>query len=558
MTRSHLGIASAGMLVLAQAGVAGELAVVSTTPTGRSLSAPVAGSITVAFDAPVDPSTVILGQSFNVFGRWSGPAAGAITVLDGGATIEFEPSRPFSAGETVMVSLSHAVQDVDGNALRPGGYTWQFWTNARLNDFQLTQIDAVSTRTSPAVSSRAYGGIGSDLNGDGFLDLAVVNEDTADLRVFLNTADRSGLLGPFLEPTSPLDDRASPSEPADFNRDGFVDICVANINTNNVSILLGNGDGTFGSQQQVAVGIAPRGIAVLDFDGDGDADIANTNAGSGTVSLLQNDGSGVFSLLGSFDGGGTGEWGLAAADMDNDGILDLVVGAQTTRTIIVHHGNGDGTFSFVSSQASGGPVWMLAIGDLNGDGNEDVTSANSQFNRSSVLFGDGGGNLTVPLLYLGESFPIATDVGDLDGDGDLDWVTSSYGGNWRVYSNDGAGGLSLLDTIAAPQAGSCAVLMDLDNDGDLDASLIDEEEDVVLLMKNSGTANFVLDGDGDCHIALPDLQFMEACLAGPAICRPAACLVADADDDCDVDMQDFLEMQIRYTGESSTIRGCTP
>lgn len=538
--------------------VAGMLNVVSHDPSSSRLDVAVDASIVVHFDQPLNPATLVINQSVNVFARWSGVVNGTIVVAADGLSFTLTPSRAFSAGELVTVMLSHDIAAMDGSPLRAAGYTFQFWTNARPTDMNFTLLDTITTRTVPTQSSRAYGGIGSDLNEDGFLDITVVNEDTADLRVFLNQADRSGQLADFIQPTFSVNDRASPSEPADFNRDGHVDICVANINTGSVSILLGNGDGTFGPQQQLTVGNAPRGIAVLDVDGDGDMDIANTNFGSSNISILINNGSGVFSLQGSFDAGAQGERGLAAADMNHDGILDLVVGAFTDRKIIVLFGNGNGTFSFASTQESDGPVWMLAVGDLNGDGHEDVTTANSQLNRSAVLFGDGAGHLSAPVRYSGEAFTIATDVGDLDGDGDLDWVTSSYGGDWRIYLNNGSGGFSHFAWIPSPLAASCAVLLDLDNDGDLDLSLIDEEEDVIILMKNSGTAPFLGDYDNDCHLALTDFTFMNACLAGPAACSAANCIVFDYDDDCDVDTKDFVRFQLGFTGETAAISGCTP
>lgn len=537
---------------------AGSLSVVTHSPAASSLNVPVDAPIVVHFSQPLNPATLIVNQSVNGFGRWSGVVTGSIEVAGDGLSFTWTPSRAFSAGELVTVTLSHDIAAMDGSPLRSAGYSFQFWTNSRPAAMSFAQVDSHTTRTIPAESSRAYGGIGSDLNEDGFLDITVVNEDTADLRVFLNQGDRTGMYEDFIQPTFPVEDRASPSEPADFNRDGHVDICVANINTARVSILLGNGDGSFGTQQQVTVANAPRGVAVLDVDGDGDMDIANTNAGGSSVSILINNGSGVFTLQGSFDSGAQGEWGLATADMDQDGILDLVVGAQTNRKIVILRGNGNGTFTFVSMQESDGPVWMLAVGDLNGDGYEDVTTANSQFNRSAVLFGDGTGHLSTPMRYTGESFTIATDVGDLDGDGDLDWVTSSYGGDWRIYLNDGNGMFSFFGSVPSPVAASCAVLMDIDNDGDLDMTLIDEEQDVVILMKNSGTAPFLGDYDDDCHVALADYSFLDDCVGGPSACAAMSCIVFDYDDDCHVDMRDFVRFQVGFTGEGETLEGCAP
>ena len=246
-----------------------------------------------------------------------------------------------------------------------------------------TQIDVLTTRTKPDQSSRAYGGVASDLNNDGWADLTIVNEVTADLRVFLNDADGAGLFADFLEPTFSVNTQASPSEQADFNHDGFADICVANIATASVSILLGNGDGTYGPQQQITVGVAPRGIAVLDADGDGDIDIVNTNATSSNLSILLNDGNGVFGSPSFFEGGGIREWALAATDMNDDGILDLVVGAQTSQTVIVNVGNGNATFTSMKPQSAGGGPWMLVLGDVNGDGVADVATANASQNNGA-------------------------------------------------------------------------------------------------------------------------------------------------------------------------------
>src|SRR6185503_14999440 len=218
-----------------------------------------------------------------------------------------------------------------------------------------TDIGTISTRFPGGPGTRVYGGIASDLDRDGFPDLATVNEDSADVRVFLNRGDRSGLFDEFLPPVS-VGRRASPSEAADFNGDGTVDMCVANIDANTVSVLLGRGDGTFAAAQNVAVGRTPRGIAVLDADGDGDTDIVNTNYDGNSLSLLRNDGRGRFDAPVFFEGG-DGEWALASEDMTGDGRLDLVVGNRGGQDVAVLAARGDGTFERVSSTPVGGLVW---------------------------------------------------------------------------------------------------------------------------------------------------------------------------------------------------------
>ncbi len=552
-----IGVAACGLGLAAERGVAGELAVVSTTPKARSLDAPVGGGITVRFDQAVDRGSFVSRRSFWAFGRWSGAVDGTFLFSDSDKSVTLKPDRRLSAGEQVMVVLSHDLTSATGQPLRSGGYSFQFWTNARTASLAWNQIDSMTTRTVPQQTTRVYGGFATDLDRDGFLDITTVNEDSADLRVFLNKGDRTGLFHDFNQPPSPVNDRCSPYEPTDFNADGIADACVANINTATISIVLGVGDGTFLPQQQVVVAGNPRGIAVLDVDGDGDVDIVNTNATGNNLSLLINDGNGVFGAPTFFEGGGLSEWALAAEDMNGDGLLDLVVGARSSQLIVVHTGNGDGTFTQRPGQSSDGSTWMIATGDVNGDGNADVACANSAQNRGSILFGNGNGTLAAPVRYAADPFPLATDLGDVDGDGDLDWLNSSFSGDWWLYINDGAGGFTHTTTFAAPVAASDALLFDIDNDGDLDLGLMDELADVVIIEKNSGTANSPGDLDGDCLVNLTDFTAFTGCIQGPGVCTGVGCYVVDFDDDCDVDFADFGRFQIAFTGNDS-IPNCQP
>ncbi|MEE8141668.1 MAG: FG-GAP-like repeat-containing protein, partial [Planctomycetota bacterium] len=93
---------------------------------------------------------------------------------------------------------------------------------------------------------------------------------------------------------------------------------------------------------------------------------------------------------------------------------------------------------------------------------------------------------------------LATDLGDLDGDGDLDWILASFNGDWRLFVNIGQGMFQFQQEFPAPDAASCSLMMDFDNDGDLDLALIDELEDVVILMQQQGpiVPEFVR---GDCN-----------------------------------------------------------
>lgn len=521
--------------VSARSSVAQNLTVLSVDPSARTLTAARDSAIRVTFDRPVDPASFVPNRTFWAFGHWSGPVIGSFGFSAGDTIVTLTPDRAFSAGESVTLVLAETLRGADGTTLRNGGYSWQFWVRSRAVAATLTQIGAISTRTTPGQTSRAYGGVATDLDRDGWLDLTIVNEDTDDLRVFLNRADGTGLFHPFLTPTHTVGNVPSPSEPTDFNHDGFADICVANTQGSAVSILLGLGDGRFGPAQTITVGNQPRGICVLDADGDGDMDIVNTNYQSSNLSLLLNNGSGVFGSPTFFEGGGAGERAISAVDMTEDGLLDLVVAAFGSQRVIVHRGNGDGTFTNIGMQNSGGSTWMLNAADLNGDGHEDVALVNSTQNTGVTMLGNGTGQLAAAVSHPLDDFPLATDLGDLDGDGDLDWVASSYSGDWFLFRNDGAGNFTFWQEYLSPQAASCALLFDFDNDLDLDVGLIDELADVVLLMENRGVPTCPGDVDADGDIDLSDLALLLSHF-GDANPGPAE---GDTDIDGDVDLSDL-------------------
>jgi hypothetical protein len=262
----------------------------------------------------------------------------------------------------------------------------------------------------------------------------------------------------------------------DFNGDGHLDLAVANstagsVSMGTVSIVLGNGDGSFRPGESYAVGIQESdssaggqhaSLAISDFNGDGRLDIAVANPGAmphykGTVSILLGNGDGTFQPPLTFSAG-FGPVAVAVGDFNGDGKQDLVtanlsydIGRLNTYIweddVRVFLGNGDGTFQPGQAFGEAGNPVAVAFGDFNGDGIPDLALADQLQPQGvgstvTILLGKGDGNFVNPQHFVVGGHPVSVAVGDFNSDGHLDLALADLvnPGAVTILLNAGAGG----------------------------------------------------------------------------------------------------------------------
>lgn len=480
MTSDFSRLVSLSLAVVACAlPAAAQLSVVTVTPARETTLAPAFPTIRAQVSVALDPASVT-AATVSVTGRWSGTMEGAVSLAAGGTEIVFEPDRPFLKGEMVTVALLRTIAAAGGGATLSGGHSWSFWVKPDAVPMGFTPLTPVSTRRPGEGSTRTYGGHAGDLDRDGFPDLALTNEDTHDVRVF--TGDGCDGFSSMVVHPAQAGCTPSPAEGGDLNGDGWIDLAIGCTRSQSVIVYLNDGTGGYLPPAVYTAGQSVRGIALLDVEGDGDLDLVAACYTSQRLDLFLNDGSGVFGVPTPIQAG-TQERGVAAADANGDGWMDIFVCNFSGAARILLN-DGQGNFVAGAPTAINGRPWMIVTGDVNQDGHVDAITVDSNNPTASVLLGDGMGGLAAPSTLPTGAFPIAVDIGDLNGDGWLDVVSSNFSSsNLSVFAG-GAAGFGPPSSVTVSRAGSCALLVDHDRDGDLDLIAIDEIADEIQVFRN--------------------------------------------------------------------------
>ncbi|MGO4883147.1 MAG: FG-GAP repeat domain-containing protein [Bryobacteraceae bacterium] len=321
----------------------------------------------------------------------------------------------------------------------------------------------------------------ADFNGDGNLDLAVADggydRDGQGVTIILGKGD-----GTFERPTE-IQAGNSPAglAVADFNGDGKLDLAVTDFDQpgtgpyNAMSILLGNGDGTFQKPATIYVpGPNPDYVAAVDFNNDGLADLV-VSTGKG-VALLLGKGDGSFETPVSLTGI---EGDFALGDFNGDGQLDLAM-ASGGLTVLVQQ--SDGGFPHDTNIYAGSSLYSIAAADFNGDGLADLVAADLNSPSVGVLLGNGDGTFQ-PATYYGAPKGASVWVADVNGDGKPDLLVCGSAVEVRLGNGQGQFGPALVVPVAR---GGCA-LGDFNLDGKLDLAVGTASGLAILLGNGNGT-----------------------------------------------------------------------
>jgi hypothetical protein len=334
-------------------------------------------------------------------------------------------------------------------------------------------------------SGFAQTAVAGDFNGDGKLDLAV--GCGSGVCILMGDGKASFSQTPLSYPTG---NGAISVAVSDLNGDKKSDAVVANLLDNDVSVFLGNGDGTFQSQVNYSTGIGPTSVVIGDINHDGNPDLAVANQTANTVSVLLGNGDGTFQTHVDYPTA-NGPSFLAIGDLNGDGNLDLAVACTNSSSVSILLGNGDGTFRAHSDLGVGDPPTGITLGDFNGDGKLDLAVLNGTEITILLNNGDGsfGGPAPIALLPgIGLSEYSGIQSADLNGDGKLDLaVTGLYEGLIVLLGNgDGTFQAPAIYYSHAPGSGPSIAIGDFNGDGFLD----------VATGSGSGTTLFLGNGDG--------------------------------------------------------------
>jgi predicted secreted protein len=279
---------------------------------------------------------------------------------------------------------------------------------------------------------------------------------------------------------------------SDLDGDGDLDVVTADYFADTVSILINDGEGLFIKSGEYITGTGPRSLFLADVDGDNDTDIITANYQDDTASVIKNYGNGTFSSKVDYNVG-YGPYSIFLADIGEDfnGDLDIVTADEQTFKVSVLENDGNGAFSNRKTYDVGAKPKGLFLNDFNGDGYNDIATANWADNSISLLINRADGTFNDQVEYTAGESPRALASADLNGDNLPDIVTANqHSDSISVLMNNGIGAFLSKKNYIVGYNPLSVFLGDIDGDGDADALTTNLIDDTISLLKNNGNGNF--------------------------------------------------------------------
>lgn len=278
---------------------------------------------------------------------------------------------------------------------------------------------------------------------------------------------------------------------ADLNHDSFTDLVTTNISSNTLSILLGNGDGTFRDQVQLNVCKEPRALAMSDFNHDDHADVVLACSGADEIALLLGHGNGKFEEGLHYPVHRT-PVALAADDVNGDHHADVVVALRNDK-VKIFLGTGTGDFRHGPQYEYGDTPTSVALEDLNADGHLDlvVTNGGPMSNAVSIWLGNGDGTFQTPKDYSTGKRPLGVSFGDFNNDRRRDLlVINGERDSFTTFLGNGNGTFQAGKDSGADAGPNFGFARDFNGDRLMDVAIVNLQSNDLSILFGKGDGTF--------------------------------------------------------------------